>query len=70
MLPTKLVSSFEGIMKCKFCGNEFTPERITARFCSAKCRVYSWRNNNFSVTDDSVTEEDNIDKLREEAFKR
>jgi len=66
-------------MKCKFCGNEFEPERITAMYCSDKCRVYSYRNKD-SVTKDSVTDKDvtltkksetldkELEKAREEAF--
>jgi hypothetical protein len=26
--------------RCQHCGQEFTPQRRTARFCGAKCRVY------------------------------
>jgi hypothetical protein len=28
---------------CQHCGQAFTPERTTARFCSPKCRVYFHR---------------------------
>ena len=66
-------------MKCKFCGNSFTPKRKTAKYCSPKCRVYNYRNKN-SVTKDSVTDkkgvtvkgddtQEELDKAREEAFK-
>jgi hypothetical protein len=27
-------------LACRRCGREFVPRRATARFCSAKCRVY------------------------------
>ena len=30
-------------MKCKCCGTEFTPERKSAKFCSARCRVKNHR---------------------------
>jgi len=45
---------------CNFCGNEFKPQRKTARFCSDQCRVYL---NRVSVTEEqdkpkvSVTKE-------------
>ena len=29
--------------KCRQCAKPFTPKRTTARFCSAKCRVYYHR---------------------------
>jgi hypothetical protein len=29
--------------KCQHCGSEFTPQRRSAKFCSAKCRVYANR---------------------------
>jgi len=29
--------------KCRRCGELFVPQRTTARFCSAKCRVYFHR---------------------------
>jgi hypothetical protein len=28
---------------CEHCGEKFRPQRTTARFCSAKCRVYAAR---------------------------
>ena len=43
-------------MKCLYCKTEFKNKRNTAKFCSAKCRVYF--NRKVKVTDrvtDSVT---------------
>ncbi len=30
-------------MKCKYCSNEFSQLRSTAKYCSVKCRVYDKR---------------------------
>ena len=30
------------IIKCEYCGKEFTPKRSTAKFCSSSCRTQNW----------------------------
>ena len=40
------------IVNCEHCGKPFEAVRSTARFCSAKCRQYSFRNMKPVVPDD------------------
>jgi hypothetical protein len=37
-------------LKCQTCGNSLVAQRVTARFCSVKCRVQSWRRDPVSTT--------------------
>lgn len=41
-------------VRCEQCGGKFIPARSTARFCSAKCRVY-WNRGTKSVFPESMT---------------
>lgn len=34
-------------MNCRYCDNEFSPKRSTAKYCSPKCRVYDKRHGDF-----------------------
>lgn len=56
--------------KCLYCNKEYTPVRVTSKFCSAKCRVYY--NRSLSVTDKpvSVTKEEKSPVTLKEPVKK
>ena len=47
LVPKRLGESFSAFvlarLACRPCGGAFEPERTTARYCSARCRVAAWR---------------------------
>jgi hypothetical protein len=45
-------------MRCAHCEAEFTPKRITGKFCSAKCRAAAWqhkRRDDLGMIEDQLT---------------
>ena len=41
--PKKPRQKVVGPIACEYCGKEFTPRRLPAKFCSNTCRTMSWR---------------------------